>query len=68
MRKQVRFWYDEIGWYAIVEHIIENTVYTVTDSLKMDFPVDLDEYGSDEPEGVDFVLSEHFPEYHIIKK
>jgi hypothetical protein len=72
MKKQVRFWWDSqesnnTGWYAIVEHIDENDVTVYTDSVKTDFPINLSQYKQDEPEGVEFVLQDFFPDYDIVK-
>lgn len=72
MKKQVRFWWDmqdlnNIGWYAIVEHIDQNNIEVYSDSVKTDFPVNIYDYNLTERDEVQSVLQDFFPDYEIIQ-
>ena len=70
MIKQIRFWWDmedpnNIGWYAIVEHIEMGNREVIIDSQKIDFPADIIDYNIEDRDEVESLLRDHFPEYNI---
>lgn len=66
---RVRAWYDtdeEGGWYAVVYGDDEGgATYALTDSEKVDFPVDLALYGPSKGGYVRDALAEAFPDAEI---
>lgn len=64
----LRFYWDDqpgvtsgSGWYCEVREDSEGDLRTVTDSMKVGFPVDLDEFSRDQEEEARAALLEEFP-------
>ena len=64
--KRIRFWWDmdnadNIGWFVVVEIGRRH----ITDSMMIDFPVDVDQFELEDRDALQSALQDAYPDFKI---